>query len=240
MKLKSKYEKENLENTVNNSINLMDVCRNLNMPGSCGNRKTLKNYINLYNIDTSHFYTPRPKNRDHYKEKDLYNEILIENSAYTFTTTLKNKLYRLEIKKRECELCGQNEEWRGKKMSLILDHINGIYNDNRLENLRIVCPNCNATLETHCGKNRKKTKAPKNIYVCVCGNETSKENNICFKCASLKQRKVKNRPSLEILINEVTNFGYSKTGLKYGVSDNCIKKWIKQYGETPPRKKKVH
>jgi hypothetical protein len=41
----------------------------------------------------------------------------------------------------------------GKKMSLILDHINGVYNDNRIENLRIVCPNCNATLPTHCGKN---------------------------------------------------------------------------------------
>ena len=41
-------------------------------------------------------------------------------------------------------------------MSLILDHINGVRDDNRLENLRIVCPNCAATLETHCGrKNRR-------------------------------------------------------------------------------------
>ena len=40
--------------------------------------------------------------------------------------------------------------WTGKKMSLILDHINGKHNDNRIDNLRIVCPNCNATLETHC------------------------------------------------------------------------------------------
>lgn len=53
-------------------------------------------------------------------------------------------------------MCGQGEEWNGKKMSLILDHINGVHNDNRLENLRIVCPNCNATLDTHCGKNNKK------------------------------------------------------------------------------------
>jgi hypothetical protein len=41
-------------------------------------------------------------------------------------------------------------------MSLILDHINGVNNDNRIENIRIVCPNCNATLDTHCGKIRVK------------------------------------------------------------------------------------
>lgn len=51
--------------------------------------------------------------------------------------------------------CGQGEEWMGKKMSLILDHINGVHDDNRIQNLRIVCPNCNATLDTHCGKNVK-------------------------------------------------------------------------------------
>jgi len=59
-------------------------------------------------------------------------------------------LYQEKLKNKVCELCGQDENWNGKKMSLILDHINGINNDNRLENLRIVCPNCNATLDTHC------------------------------------------------------------------------------------------
>lgn len=47
-------------------------------------------------------------------------------------------------------------------MGLILDHINGIHKDNRIENLRIVCPNCNATLPTHGGKNVKKQKKEKN------------------------------------------------------------------------------
>ena len=52
-------------------------------------------------------------------------------------------------------MCDQDENWKGKIMSLILDHKNGVNNDNRLENLQIVCPNCNATLPTHCrGKNK--------------------------------------------------------------------------------------
>jgi hypothetical protein len=75
---------------------------------------------------------------------------------------LKDRLYKTGLKKRECELCEQDETWRGKRMSLILDHINGVNDDHRLENLRIVCPNCNATLDTFSGKNRpKKQKVDK-------------------------------------------------------------------------------
>ena len=75
---------------------------------------------------------------------------------HAWSKYLKKRLYIEGLKKRECELCGQGEEWKGKKMSLILDHINGVHDDNRLINLRIVCPNCNATLETHAGKNKNK------------------------------------------------------------------------------------
>lgn len=231
MKLKSKYEKENFEKIIHKSINLTDVFKNLNMGTTCGNRKTIKKYIQMYDIDISHFHIPKKGNNKN--KKDLYNDILIEDSSYNNTTSIKNKLYKLGLKIRECELCGQNEEWRGKKMSLILDHINGIYNDNRLNNLRIVCPNCNATLDTHCGKHINKIKIQQKKHTCVCGSEILKESNVCRKCSQMSQRKVKNRPNLEILLNDINSLGYSKTGLKYGVSDNTIRKWIKQYSTQP-------
>ena len=135
------------------------------------------------------------------------------------SVVLKRKLYNANLKERKCELCGQGEEWCGKHMSLILDHINGIHNDNRLENLRIVCPNCNATLETHCkgakgiGSHQKKVEY----------KELVKKN---YKEAGLRQRKVE-RPELYVILREIEELGYRGTGRKYGVSDNAIRKWVK-------------
>lgn len=146
-----RYERISFEEVVKNSINVKDATRNLGLKPSYGNRKTVKCYIDRYNIDTTHFFTPV---RGQVKRKTL-EEILVVNSTYTHTTNLKNMLYRVGLKFRICELCGQDEVWNGRKLSLILDHINGVNNDNRIENLRIVCPNCNATLETHGGRNIK-------------------------------------------------------------------------------------
>jgi hypothetical protein len=66
---------------------------------------------------------------------------------------LKLKLYKEGIKENRCEICGINE-WQGKKISLHLDHINGNNSDHRLENLRILCPNCHSQTPTYSQKKR--------------------------------------------------------------------------------------
>lgn len=160
IKRNNKYDKLLLETIINTSHNFSEVLKKLGENNGCGNRRTLKRYIKKYEIPLSHFRT----SSEHYqntlkivvsKRRQSLNEILIINSTYNNTSNLKLRLYNEGLKERECELCGQGEEWQGKKMSLILDHKNGIWDDNRLFNLRIVCPNCNATLDTHCGKNKK-------------------------------------------------------------------------------------
>ena len=233
-----RYDKEYFESIVKRSINISDVARNLKLNPFCGNRNTIKKYIKLYNIDISHFTITcdangRVNNLLQYKK---INEILVINSNFS-TFHLKNRLYKEGLKKRKCEKCGQDENWHGEHISLILDHINGITDDLRIENLRILCPNCNATLSTHGGKNinhvyKKKTKNKKHA---------GKEKIILLKekkirnpeKASLSQRKVM-RPSYEQLQNEIKSLGYSATGRKYNVSDNAIRKWIKFYEKHIP------
>ena len=71
-------------------------------------------------------------------------------------------------------------------------------------------------------------KKDKILKHCDCGEVIDKKSNNCKKCFDEKQRKV-DRPNLEILLEEVKNIGYSAVGRKYGVSDNSIRKWIKNY-----------
>ena len=84
------------------------------------------------------------------------NEILIDNSTYYNRTSLKARLFKSNLLENKCIECGIGSIWNGKKLVLHLDHINGKYNDNRIENLRILCPNCHSQTDTYSGKNMKK------------------------------------------------------------------------------------
>ena len=190
------------------------------------NIKTLKKYILQYNIDIEHFNYNKKGNIKKIKLCD----VLVEKSSYN-RNSLKKRLYKEGLKKKKCELCGQTEEWKGKKISLILDHKNGVNNDNRIDNLQIVCPNCNATLDTHCSKNGSKynyNQVEECKKYCSCGKKMSKGSDKCLECYALSQRKVV-RPEYDILIKEIKETGYTGTGRKYGVSDNAIRKWKKYY-----------
>lgn len=235
--MENRYEKDFFAKIVSESNNLSDIARNLGLKAHYGNRQTIKKYIGLYDLDTSHFCVIYSGSSKNFNKKDL-SEILILGSTYD-TTKLKKRLYVEGLKKPICELCGQDENWRGEKMSLILDHINGINNDHRIENLRIVCPNCNTTLPTHCKGNRKNKLKHitydnngnvKQKKYCSCGAIINYQASKCSKCDSYKQRKAV-RPPYKQLLEEIKELGYTGTGRKYGVSDNAIRKWKKMYGK---------
>jgi len=82
-------------------------------------------------------------------------EILVENSTYKNNYRLKIRLVKEGIMEYVCGECDNKGEWRQNSLSLQLDHKNGINNDNRIKNLRFLCPNCHSQTITYSGKNVK-------------------------------------------------------------------------------------
>ncbi len=88
------------------------------------------------------------------KPKRDLDEILVMNSPAKDTTSLKNRLLKEDLLKNICTSCGLGDVWNKKRLVLHLDHINGNNKDNRLENLRMLCPNCHSQTNTYCGNKR--------------------------------------------------------------------------------------
>lgn len=151
------YCEENILNVVANSKSLKECLETMGLKAAGGNYGVIKKYIEKYDISTLHFETIKEKNeRIGFKPniKDL-KEILIENSLFS-RTNLKQRLINEKILNYKCVECGNLGEWNGKPISLQLDHKNGVNNDNRIENLRFLCPNCHSQTETYSGKNKNR------------------------------------------------------------------------------------
>jgi len=215
---------KNITDIIKTSKNKHDVLKKLGWDTRTAGYRKLNKFIIENNINISHFETrleqyQRTKNILISGIKYSLEDILVSGSTYENTSALKKRLYKENIKKPICEKCGQDEWWHGEKISLILDHINGIHNDNRIENLRIVCPNCEYTLATHC-RNINKQKVNKKLSPDI--------KKLKKKDQSIKARKTE-RPPYELLKQQVKYIGYVATSKKYGVSDNAIRKWLRFY-----------
>lgn len=108
----------------------------------------IKKRCNELNIDTSHLGN-RSGNGGVIIKQSL-DEILVKNSTYQNMSSLKRRLINEKRLDYVCALCGNTGEWNGKELVLQLDHINGDHKDNRIENLRFLCPNCHSQTETFC------------------------------------------------------------------------------------------
>ena len=236
-----RFTEEQLRKAVADSLSWAETLRRLGYRTAGGNWKTLKKYAALWEVSTDHFDPDQARNdalRRSRAGRTPLAEILVPNSTYS-RAHLKERLFVEGVKARRCELCGQDENWRGRRMSLILDHINGTPDDNRLENLRVVCPNCAATFDTHCA--RKNAISRMAISCPRCGREfvpNRRRQRYCSRaCGSSwirsraprpEARRVE-RPPSQVLLAQIERDGYAATGRRYGVSDNAIRKWVRFY-----------
>ena len=209
------------------------------MRAAGGNHRTIRRYAEeVWRIPIDHFDPAAARLAGLRRAATPLADVLVVASTYQ-RAALKERLFAEGLKERRCELCGQGEMWHGRRMSLILDHRNGVHDDNRLENLRIVCANCNATLDTHCGR---KNRMPQRQRECVrCGTlfypRTARHRYCSRECgqrapragAPQLSRRRAERPPYEQLVREIQALGYAGVGRRYGVSDNAIRKWRRAY-----------
>jgi hypothetical protein len=226
-----RYSEEAAREAIAASISLTEALRRLGLRPAGGNHATLRKYVEIWDIPTDHFdIAAACASR---REPTPLHLMLVENSTYE-RQSLKRRLFSEGLKERRCEMCGQGESWRGARMALVLDHVNGIWDDNRLENLRIVCPNCNATLETHCGRKNQRRRSERSCERCGATfyPRYSAQRFCSRECGSRHTtrhfRRVE-RPPYSQLRAEIAATSYRAVGRKYGVSDNAIRKWVRAY-----------
>jgi predicted nucleic-acid-binding Zn-ribbon protein len=211
-----KYTKEFLEPLVNSSFSYSEVLRKLNLQFTGGNNSHIRKVISREQIDVSHFKGSNWNKGKIFGPKRHIDDYL-SNKVYITSNDLKLRLIREGYFQEKCEKCGLSE-WFGDSMPLELHHKDNNHNNNNLENLQILCPNCHYLthkLDRDCQKAKKKKES------------LDKEKKRKSK-PKPNIRKVE-RPPYNILLEEIKNSNYSAVGRKYGVSDNAIRKWISFY-----------
>lgn len=220
--LMDKYSNDEFKEIVLQSFSYKDCLLNLGYHSNSGDStKRLQQKIQQLNIDVSHFTSKTAVVRS---EENIF----IENSTVD-QKTLRKWYLKGEYTPYVCDICGQEPFWNGKELTLILDHKNGINNDDRLENLHWVCPNCNQQLDTTNGKNIN--HGNHKINICVdCGKIISARATRCLECEYKHRTSQKvegiSREELKKLIRTTP---FTQIGKQFNVSDNAIRKWCDKY-----------
>lgn len=242
------FTKEELAEKVKEANSIRDLVLKLGYKTDGGDSyKTVKNRIEQYGFDISHFYTQERINR-------TPENIFVENSTAN-QSVLRRWYEKGHYTEYKCAICGMPPEWNGRPLTLTLDHINGKHRDDRLENLRWICPNCDRQLPTY-SKGAEKTnmnvrnkiqhmtaieamiEETKPTNTCQkCEKPISKNAVLCSDCYHTSTRVVE-RPSREELKLLIRTQSFEALGRQFGVDGNAIRKWCNAYG-LPRRKSDI-
>ncbi|MGA5276800.1 HNH endonuclease signature motif containing protein [Streptomyces cellulosae] len=152
-----KWTREILQEAVSASTNLCEVLRHLGLEVVGGHRTHISRRIKAYGINTSHFRTPTRRGIP--RQRRTPEAVLVEQPAGQARRIPSDRLKRAMTASglpERCVMCGTEPRWRGRPLPLEVDHIDGNWRDNRIGNLRLLCPNCHSTTDNYRGRAKRR------------------------------------------------------------------------------------
>jgi len=223
--LSKRYTLEKVIEAIGKNKSWSGVLKDIGLKCSGGSTRTMKNIALKNNINTSHFLGQRWNSGG----KTTTNEISIEKSFIKNSNlskgAIKRKILKYKLIDYKCCKCGLLGVWQNEPIVLHLDHVNGDIKDNRLDNLRFLCPNCHSQTPTYCRNSSKKGSVGKtkcvNCEKIIINNKTG----YCGFCWRKKRIKICDlKVSRDDIVKMIKNKNMKKVCSEIGISINVLRR----------------
>jgi hypothetical protein len=239
------HNREAVQEAIDHSESLTEVLTYLNLRAAGGNFLALKNSCAVLGLTLPQYdwQSQSTKVKAGLTNRISNAEVFVEDSPYTSRKMLKKRLFEIGVP-NICDECGQEPFWNGKPLTLTLEHKNGVWNDNRLDNLQILCGHCHSQTDTFSGRSShsrnndvpdfRPTRVQKHCL--GCNKEITRSSTYCMNCAApLRQAELRESglvieyPEINQLIESVQHFGFVQTAKTLGVTDSALRKHMKKF-----------
>ncbi|MFD0368765.1 HNH endonuclease [Streptomyces sp. NPDC127114] len=154
-----RWTREVLAEAVATSTNMCEVLRRLGVEVVGGQHTHISRHIKAYGIDVSHFRAPSQQGKAWHPRSPK--NLLVEQAGAQARRIPRDRLAWAMTEsgtQQNCARCGMDAVWRGRPLPLEVDHIDGDWRNNRLENLRFLCPNCHSTTDSYRGRGKGRAR----------------------------------------------------------------------------------